>query len=339
MKVFILTEGGKGIGLGHIARCTSLYQAFRKREISVQFMINGGSGLKSLLKGKDCRIFNWLKEKEELFKRVKGADIVVVDSYLANLEFYKEISAITKMPVFIDDNRRIDYPKGIILNGAVCCQNLYFPGKKNMEYLLGAKYIPLREEFWEMPEREIKKNIESIMITFGGDDSRNMTLKVLKLLEENYPEVKKKVVIGKVFQNADKIKEASRCNVELFYGPDAKVMRKIMRESDIAVSAGGQTLYELARVGVATIAIAVVKNQLNNVKGLEKIGFIKYAGWWQDQGIMEEVLKKAKSLESYEAREKISRVTRELIDGRGCLRVVDFLKNKAGAVKSFSEVN
>lgn len=32
MKVFILTEGGKDIGFGHITRCLSLYHAFEERD-------------------------------------------------------------------------------------------------------------------------------------------------------------------------------------------------------------------------------------------------------------------------------------------------------------------
>ena len=33
MKVFIITEGSKNTGFGHITRCLSLYQAFKERGI------------------------------------------------------------------------------------------------------------------------------------------------------------------------------------------------------------------------------------------------------------------------------------------------------------------
>ena len=33
MKVFILTEGGKDIGFGHITRCISLSEAFEEKGI------------------------------------------------------------------------------------------------------------------------------------------------------------------------------------------------------------------------------------------------------------------------------------------------------------------
>jgi len=40
MKVFIITEGGKNIGFGHITRCLSLYQAFEEKEIIPEFILN-----------------------------------------------------------------------------------------------------------------------------------------------------------------------------------------------------------------------------------------------------------------------------------------------------------
>ncbi len=45
MNVIILTEGGKDYGFGHVARCSSIYQAFRKFCITPQFIVNGANQL------------------------------------------------------------------------------------------------------------------------------------------------------------------------------------------------------------------------------------------------------------------------------------------------------
>ena len=39
MKVFIITEGGKNIGFGHITRCLSLYQAL-KEKVELEFIVD-----------------------------------------------------------------------------------------------------------------------------------------------------------------------------------------------------------------------------------------------------------------------------------------------------------
>lgn len=59
-------------------------------------------------------------------------------------------------------------------------------------------------------------------------------------------------------------------NIRFFYSLDAEHMKTLMLESDVAISAGGQTLYELASVGLPTIAIQVVDNQSEDISGFLK---------------------------------------------------------------------
>ena len=113
MDVVFLTEGGKDIGLGHVTRCISLCQAFKERGIIPEFIINGDNTIKELLGNKKYRIFNWLKDRDRLFDLVKGVDIAILDSYLADISFYKTLSDLSRIPVYIDDTKRLDYPKGL----------------------------------------------------------------------------------------------------------------------------------------------------------------------------------------------------------------------------------
>ena len=323
MKVFIITEGSKNIGFGHITRCISLYQAFEERKIIPEFIINGDGSISELLKDINYQMFNWLEERGRLFEKVKDADIAVIDSYLADISFYNTLSDLVKLAVYIDDNKRLDYPKGVVVNGNIYAEELNYPKKEGVKYLLGTKYIPLRKEFWEVPEKKIKEKIESIMITFGGDDMRNMTPKVLKFLRENYPDLKKNVIVGKAFQNIDEIKKNADKNTNLIYYPDANKIKKVMLESDITISAGGQTLYELARVGVPTIGICVAENQLGNVIGWEKTGFLEYVGWYNKNDILEKIKDAVECLKDVKVRKTIFKIAKRIVDGKGSLRIVD----------------
>jgi len=325
MKVFILTEGSKNTGFGHVTRCISLYQAFEKREIIPEFIVNGDKSIEYLLRGKNYRVFNWLK-KNKLFELVKSADVVIVDSYLADISFYKDLSNLVKIPVYVDDNKRIDYPGGIVVNGSIYAEELDYPKKDGIVYLLGSKYIPLRKEFWEMPEKEIREEIEAIMITFGGNDMRNMTPKILRFLRENYPDLKKNVIVGKAFQNIEQIEREIDKNVNLVYYPDAEKMKEIMLESDVAISAGGQTLYELARVGVPTIGICVAENQIGNVEGWGKTGFLEYVGWHWEKDLMEKLRNSVKYLKNMNIRKNKYRRGKTFIDGKGTLKILSVLK-------------
>ncbi len=328
MKVFIITEGGKNIGFGHITRCLSLYQAFEEKEIIPEFILNSDDNIEYLLKGINYQKLNWIEKRDRLFELIKGADIAIIDSYLADSSFYIQISNLVKIPVYIDDNKRLDYPDGVVLNGNIHAETLNYPKKEGVTYLLGTKYTPLRKEFWEVPEKKIKEKIESIMVTFGGDDAKNMTPKILRFLKKEYPKTKRNVIIGKSFNNIDEIKKEADYNTKLIYHPNAQKIKEIMLESDIAISAGGQTLYELARVGVPTIGICVVENQLESIKEWDKIGFLEYAGWYNKNNIITKIDKLLKNLKNTKIRKLKSKIGKKFVDGKDSSKIIYKLLNK-----------
>ncbi|MDQ7082428.1 MAG: hypothetical protein Q9N34_05315 [Aquificota bacterium] len=148
-------------------------------------LINGDDSIEDLVKGLNYRLVNWL-DKNNL-KHIKRADVAIVDSYLAGKDIYEYVSENVKTPVYIDDYNRLEYPKGIVVNGGIHAKKLDYPKKRDVTYLLGTKYIPLRKPFWDVPEKEIREEVRNVLITFGGDDIRNLTPKVLRVLRENFP--------------------------------------------------------------------------------------------------------------------------------------------------------
>jgi len=323
MKVVILTEGGRKIGFGHITRCLSLYQAFDEFGGKPEFVINGDKSVIEFAKQVNGEIVDWIEKSSYAISKIKDSDIVIIDSYLASLNFYELVAKLVRVPVYIDDNKRLDYPEGVIVNSNIYAKDLDYKTGNNSVFLLGTKYAMLRKEFWEAPEKEIKKNIESIMITFGGDDLKNMTPRVLGWLAEEYPDLRKNVIIGSGFENVNvsKIKEIADDNTKLIFNPDAKIMKDVMLESDIAISAGGQTLYELARIGVPTIAMIVAENQKRNVRKWESFGFIKSAKFDGSKDNINFVEYNLKYLFDYKIREESHCRSKRLIDGKGALRV------------------
>ena len=59
-----------------------------------------------------------------------------------------------------------------------------------------------------------------------------------------------------------------------------------MQEADLAISAGGTTLYELCAVGTPTICYSMADNQLDNVRQFEKDGLMYYAGDARQDGFV-----------------------------------------------------
>jgi len=327
MSVFILTEVGKNIGFGHLSRCISICQSFQQRNIIPKIILNikGNYDLDINQKYID---FDWTKETDRLFKVISNSDVVIIDSYLAPISLYQKISLSVKIKAYIDDYQRLDYPEGIIINPSIFAEKLIYPKKEHTDYLLGSKYIPLRREFWYVPKRIIGNYIKQILITFGGEDIKNMTPKILNSIIKLKTDIKIVVIIGKGFNHNDQIKKLENNRIKLIHDSSSEIIKSNMFESDLAISAGGQTLYELARCGIPTIIISTARNQENNTRGWLKAGFIEFAGWWEDKDLFNQLLIKINILKDLNERKKRSAIAEKLVDGQGAERIVSWLEKK-----------
>jgi len=288
MKVAIITEGYQGTGYGHLTRCLSIYQAFEEKEIIPLYIANCDETGKKFIPDVNLLQLNWLENEETLLSKIKDYDIAIVDSYLAPLETYVKIYNSVKKTVYADDYVRLDYPPGIIVNGTIGAENLPYKKDNEHEYLLGIDYMPLRKEFWDVAQ-DRKKNAnsetENILITFGGQDIKNMTERMIKFLNEHFPSFIVHVVMG----NNRKLEITSFKNIKLYNNLTANEMKNLMLSCDVAIASASQTVYELFKCHVYTIAIGVADNQKNNITGLINAGIINRAFWYDDIDLFDKI--------------------------------------------------
>lgn len=281
MRVAIITEGFQGTGYGHLTRCLSIYQAFEEKGMSPLYIANCDETGKKFIPDVNLLQLNWIEKEDALLSKIKNYDIAIIDSYLAPLETYNKIFKSVKKTVYIDDYIRLNYPPGIIVNGTIGAENLPYPKSEKHKLLLGIDFMPLRKEFWdvEIPERN-NNAIKNVLITFGAQDFRNLTAKVLAFLFSEFPNMNYHVVVSEKF-----VPELENDNIHYYNSLNAKEMLNLMLKADIAITAAGQTTYELARIGLPTIAIGVIENQKFNIEGWLKKGFINAAIWYDDNNL------------------------------------------------------
>ena len=328
MKVALITEGSAEIGFGHISRCISLYQAFKEKGISPDFLINTDEKISNFMNNTHFLVLDWIKNEITLFKDIKDYDIAIIDSYLADLSIYKKIAQNVKVAAYIDDTMRLNYPPGVVINGSIHAKKLNYPNNPNIDYLLGPKYSMLKKEFWTIPTKIANIGLDKILITFGGSDIRNLTPNVIKLLNNEFSNIIKKIVIGKSFKNIAQIEVVSNEASKLIYFPSTKTMKEEMIDADIAITAGGQTVYELACVGVPAITVAVSKNQIHSVKICDELGLNYYAGWWEDKNLFDNIKKNIHNLKNKELRKKMIKRSQRIIKPDGSRKIIDFLIKK-----------
>jgi spore coat polysaccharide biosynthesis predicted glycosyltransferase SpsG len=156
---------------------------------------------------------------------------------------------------------------------------------------------------------------------------------VLKLINDNFPNLIKNVVIGKGFENTDEIKSVADKNTHCFYFPDGEQMKRLMLESDFAISAGGQTLNELATLGLPTIMVQIADNQINNIKYYKNKKIALFAGSHDDSYLLKNLEKKIYMIHKYELRTKLNQNTK-MLNNLGGKNIIDVLV-KTGTIINY----
>ncbi len=308
-NIYIFTEAGDAIGFGHLTRCLALYEKINSKSINVKIIINGENFEKNLF-NIDYEKKDW-RDIEYLSKTLNKNDYAIIDSYLADKEIYNFVSLRCKKVLYIDDNMRINYPKGIVVNPSIYSKKLPYLRNEDIEYLLGKDYIILRKEFLTPSNRIKSGKVKNVLVTLGGTDPRNLTPKVIKILKEIDSNINIKVIVGNGFENLEEIEKQVDSKVKLFFNLKAQEMKEAMENSDFVISACGQTIYELLALKIPFLPIIVIDNQINNGNGLLKLG-------------IKPIMFDLKNLQKEVAnRLKGPFIIDDTVDGKGSDRIID----------------
>ena len=250
IRVAFFTEAGYSRGMGHLIRSFTISKKFKSSGIKTFLFLDSDESFDD--KFKDIMYFSWKD-----FELIEDYDIIFIDSYEADIEVYRKIANACKVAVYVDDFKRLDYPKGVILNFSPDAGELFYKDKKERHsYLLGLEYLPIRDEF--VSKKRVKK--KKMFIMLGGSDVANLSLDLIGALKDI--EIKKLIISNdnNVVKNLEKYED-----VEVLYKPSAAQLARAMASSSVAISTASMGAYELAYFKIPTIIIAVAKNQETGV--------------------------------------------------------------------------
>lgn len=335
MNITFRLDASEEIGIGHLMRCLALSEELINRGHRCYFLskIDNEDLVEKIEKRKT--IFKKLNSttslKEDLkklieFSKEQEIDWVVTDHYGIDSEYIKKIKKNGFKILSVDDAAQIDYCSDIILNQNIGSEKLRYSKKINSELLLGPKYVLLREELLRKNKMTESKNVKKILLTFGGTDNDNFTLKILKLLDSAIENKEFLVIAGPLNKFYEDIKKYSedRNNITIIKSPEN--LADVYSKTDIAISAGGSSCYELAYFGIPNIIISIADNQLRIAEELEKQKVSIYSGK-KDELNKEELIEKVKELiKNQTLRKKMSSNGKKLVDGKGKQRVVNFME-------------
>lgn len=326
LKVF--TEGGKTKGFGHISRCISIAEAFKNiiPKADICFYLNADNSVEKIIP-KEFKIIylDFASSDFKSEKYVSKSDIVLIDSYEANLDFYINISELAGLSAYIDDYKRIDYPEGVLINGSIGAEKLDYKVCSKLELLVGSEFAYIRKEFAETDRHIINQDLSTVLVSFGANDLRGLTIPVLQKIKKfDFNTI---VLLTDAMSNIEEIKALENDKTEILINANAKQIRDAMLNCDLGIIAAGQTLFEAVITGLPIISVMIVDNQINNVKFFQEKNLILHAGNYDDPFLLENIEKQINEIRGHSIRKDLSERMKKAIDGKGSKRISKRLLN------------
>lgn len=337
----IRADGNSKLGMGHLMRCLSIALAFREYGFCVVFVtaedagseIIKGRGFEQIVLNSDYTCMEAECDALQAIIQERDFKLLLVDSYQITSNYLKKIKEWAPV-VCLEEDIKEEKPVDGIINYNVYAPHLPYDSKygKEVKKYLGSLYAPLRPEFSRriIPIRE---QVKRILITMGGSDEYNLSGSLLKkILSQNeacFKEIEYEVICGNFNPHYEELKQLTKRNPQLHIRASVENMAELMEKCDIAVSAAGSTMYELAALGVPTVCCYYVDNQKKIAEGFSKLTKVINAGDYTiaPEAVLEEMVRTIrKFLQSKMLRAETAESMRTISDGRGAKRLVEDLQ-------------
>jgi UDP-2,4-diacetamido-2,4,6-trideoxy-beta-L-altropyranose hydrolase len=251
--------------------------------------------------------------------------IVILDSYAVDQAYQKAIKEAGLRLIVVDDLAAYHMYADLVINQNIYADRKMYSAEPDTRFLLGPGYALLREEFAcvQNQKKVIPKQARNILVSLGGSDPANQTLKVLQALTVLDEPLTAYVVLGTSYNQETSLQALiAQQGGHFSIFKDVIDMSGLMAWADLAISGGGSTCWELACAGVPNLILVLAENQRRNAIGLSQVGISVNLGWWEEVSV--EVIAEATAMliANPGQREAMSRAGKALVDGRGVERVV-----------------
>lgn len=340
--LYIRADGNPNIGTGHIMRCLSIADAVKKRGGAASFIVADNNMRELISKyGYDiiCLDSLWNNldvETDTIHELIKTNSVekLLIDSYYVTPTYLDEISNLTHV-IYIDDLNMFHYTCDMLINyNYYADESDYLVRYPSSKLLFGCRYAPLREEFQNLTQRVTEKEVLSVLVTVGGTDIFNIAYKIVKLAKacQEISHLTYHIVAGRFNQHIGALDCLAIDYDGVIIHKDVQSMSRLMLDCDIAVSAGGSTLYELCACGIPSVVFAMADNQLEAIRCFGNDYMINAGDFRENE---EQCLGNAVSgvrhlASGYDLRREMSGKVQKLVDGSGAMRIAESIISISG---------
>ncbi|GAA8421897.1 hypothetical protein HpDR46_04260 [Helicobacter pylori] len=246
MPVKILCDAFVTSGLGHVRRCEKILSFIEKLGVKASLYLYKQNDIGAFLEG------------------VGGNDFLIADSYCLNSKDFYLLKEKTKSLMVVEDEEHAKgfYPKNTkIMNFTLNALKHYNHVSK--DHYLGVGFYPVDTRF--IYDRPINTENKEMLITLGGSEQKTLK-EIVKILENK--NVNLHIISPYTPKNPPK-------NTHYYSPLNPLEFSSLMKFCACAISAAGQTLYELALSQTPSLILPIASNQIIQSQEFENSGIFK----------------------------------------------------------------
>jgi len=346
VKLAVVTFAGMrlGYGTGHLIESLSLANEWRPAERpEIKFFINDFSYAVQQVRsrGFSFEVYTKSSYADRPFKKIPrlitdwGYDVILVNVPVLFKEEIKWLaSTISPMVVILDDDQNQFFQVSALINYNINQDPAFYASQKTPCYV-GINYVPLNRKKLEQAKSSNSGKFRrgDIVITFGGTDPNQLALRVLQALFVLNPQSHISLVLGggspqSIYKEISSWLKGHPMLCNTYYDLPQEEFYQLLAVSSFAISAPGNTLYELCFLGIPTAAIAENEATLRVAEKFAQNRWCTNLGLGINLPVNDLVPSLGKFLHNNR------RPKAPPLDGRGIDRIIDIVK---GVIESKKE--
>lgn len=321
MNVSFVVEGSHAKGMGDVYGMIPVAEELRRMGGAPRFLALGRRSVPALLSGRGLEAEH-LPSLDRVVERLAGLPpgVAVFNRQNTAPRLLERTRQAGHRVVTVDD----------VGPGAARADLRLNPLYRIPHSLGGPELVPLRPEFRRTgrgrgPEPE---RCCQVLLTLGGADTHGFMPLVIRALDGLLDRATATLVLGPCFRDREgTARLARRAFPDLRLLENAADMAGLMAEADLAVSAGGMTMFELCCTGVPTVVVCGEPFEEESAELLAGRGAVVNLGFGSrlDAATIREAV--ARLLDDPVARQDLSRRGRHAVDGKGAARMAGHIRD------------
>ena len=284
MLIVFRFDASPAIGGGHAVRCGALAAELSRQGHACGFAANDAGADIAIANMPNADVLRLSGDDEAAAMKTKwpdGADWLVVDHYGRDVSFEISCKGWSRSILAVDDLPTRPHSADILVDQTLDRMQAEYRGLVNADckVLAGSEYTLLRDEFSALRPVALARRVTlpplpRIVISFGTSDPGKATLRVLAALQRVTHPISIDVLVGRLCPHLGEIEAAIRNDARTSLTVDPVSMAQHFVDADIAIGAPGMTSWERACLGLPSVVIPVVDNQVDNAAALGRRGAV-----------------------------------------------------------------